>query len=251
MVVVGRGENVSNLFSGVAHCRYCGEKMRYRDEGQRSYLQCTKALRGMGCEKKVWNYKEFEKTFVDFVRDIPTEELTNTTTKETKLRTQVDAMKAQIAEHDAKLEALVDALDKVTSDTITRKIAERESQKAVDVATLEKLEQELLTIAKSTAGQDLQSASVHHLLTSYDKRSQYAQLLKSVVERVIIAPAGSAPIKNANHTVVVGEEIYEHVVSKKQTKVAGNDMDSPWFAIRLRNDPTHAKVFPGTVIMLD
>ena len=254
-----KGETKSNLFSSIARCAYCGSAMRFRDKGNgKSYLQCSQALRGNGCERTVWRYQDFEKTFADFVRDIPSEELDDAeATKATELRNQVEALRGRIVEHGEKLEALVEALedlrrDKINSPTIIAKIAEREKAKTDDAALLEKVEREITSLAKSTAGKDLQVHSVHSLLVGYDKRAHYAQLLSNVVERVIVAPAGSAPIKNAKHVLTVGKTAYEHVVGKKQTKTDG-DLDSPWFAIILRDDPSHVKVYgvPGTVVMLD
>jgi DNA invertase Pin-like site-specific DNA recombinase len=67
-----KGENISNLFSGIAHCAYCGSKMSYRNKatGKRSYLQCMKALRGLGCERTGWSYPDFEATFIKWVQEL-------------------------------------------------------------------------------------------------------------------------------------------------------------------------------------
>jgi len=246
-----KGENKSNLFSAVARCAYCGSAMRYRNKGTRSYLQCNKARRGLGCEKTVWNYKDFEKTFVDYVRAIPSEKLDNAeATKATELHNQREAVKGRIVEHGEKLEALVDALDKVNSPTIIAKIAAREKAKTDDMALLEKVEREIASLAKATDGKDLQASSVHPLLVNYEKRAHYAQLVENVVDKVIIAPAGSAPCKNIKSWYLVGDKPEEGKRNPKIDMKNHPGMQLPWFAIFLRDvQETQLYAAPGTVIV--
>src|SRR5262249_50869032 len=80
-----KGENISNLFSGVAFCSYCTSKMRYINKGSgNTYLVCSKALRGLGCERTGWSYPDFEKTFVDYVKDMPIVDIINADTQQQK-----------------------------------------------------------------------------------------------------------------------------------------------------------------------
>jgi Recombinase zinc beta ribbon domain/Recombinase len=62
-----KGEFVSNLFSGLARCAYCGGSMRFENKGPGpkggAYLVCDKIKRGLGCKNLRWRYKDFEASF--------------------------------------------------------------------------------------------------------------------------------------------------------------------------------------------
>ena len=80
-----KGETVSNLFSGLLKCGYCGGKMamvgtsakRRRNEvGEelprlgRKAIACQNAIKGLGCWAVQWGYSEFEISFLTFCKDI-------------------------------------------------------------------------------------------------------------------------------------------------------------------------------------
>jgi hypothetical protein len=72
-----KGRNVSNLFSGLATCAYCGSKMRFENKGPGpkggTYVVCDSARRGLKCEKTAWRYDHFEASFLAFVREVDLE----------------------------------------------------------------------------------------------------------------------------------------------------------------------------------
>ncbi|TPO05174.1 recombinase family protein [Mesorhizobium sp. B1-1-5] len=69
-----KGEFVSNLFSGLAKCAYCGSPMHYVNKGPGSkggtYLVCDKFQRGIGCSNNAWRYGHFEASFLTFVEEV-------------------------------------------------------------------------------------------------------------------------------------------------------------------------------------
>jgi DNA invertase Pin-like site-specific DNA recombinase len=80
-----KGKTVSNLFSGLLKCGYCGGGMtligssakRRKDEtGKalprlgRKAIACQNAIRGLGCWAVQWGYSEFETSFLNFCKDI-------------------------------------------------------------------------------------------------------------------------------------------------------------------------------------
>lgn len=74
-----RGERISNLFSGLAVCGYCGARMHYLNKGAPpkggSYLVCDAANRKAGCTIALWNYSDFETSFLTFVEELDLEPL--------------------------------------------------------------------------------------------------------------------------------------------------------------------------------
>ena len=70
-----KGKHLSNLFSGLAHCAYCSSPMRFINKGDRprgggQYLICDRAHRGLGCERRAWRYRDFEISFLTFVKEV-------------------------------------------------------------------------------------------------------------------------------------------------------------------------------------
>lgn len=69
-----QGERVSNLFSKIARCAYCGGPMRYENKGAGSkggqYLACDNAIRGNDCIGGRWKYEDLEASFLAFVEEV-------------------------------------------------------------------------------------------------------------------------------------------------------------------------------------
>lgn len=70
-----KGKYISNLFSGLIKCAYCGGSMgmggysKSMANGYRKvvkYVACQTARRGLGCHYKQWNYDELEKILLSF-----------------------------------------------------------------------------------------------------------------------------------------------------------------------------------------
>jgi hypothetical protein len=67
-----KGRNFTNLFSSIAVCAYCEAKLKFRNRGPNGgvSLTCEAALRGLSCDATTWRYKDFETSFLTFVREL-------------------------------------------------------------------------------------------------------------------------------------------------------------------------------------
>jgi len=67
-----RGEMISNLFSRVANCAYCGARMAFEHKDTNTNrLVCNGARSGStSCERVGWRYGHFETSFLTFVREL-------------------------------------------------------------------------------------------------------------------------------------------------------------------------------------
>jgi DNA invertase Pin-like site-specific DNA recombinase len=76
--VAGRGRRLVNMFSGIARCGGCGEKMTFRGKGEKiradgskvneDYLVCDSYQRGRGCKSKLhFNYLVWETAVLNAV----------------------------------------------------------------------------------------------------------------------------------------------------------------------------------------
>jgi len=76
---VSKGKYLSNLFSGLLRCGYCGGSMvmgghvnKKADGSKRraKYVACSNARRGLGCRFIQWDYSELELQIIRFCRSV-------------------------------------------------------------------------------------------------------------------------------------------------------------------------------------
>lgn len=74
-----RGEKVSNLFSKLLRCGYCGGKMYYADKGKKGgpIIRCERATRRLDCVCINWHYKHFETAVLSFLRELDLTSITS------------------------------------------------------------------------------------------------------------------------------------------------------------------------------
>lgn len=67
----GKTGKVSNLFTGLARCGYCGQNMVYQNKGNGlQYLICSASQYSKDCERISFNYSDFEKSFLEYCNEI-------------------------------------------------------------------------------------------------------------------------------------------------------------------------------------
>jgi DNA-binding CsgD family transcriptional regulator len=62
-----KGRLITNLFSRLPTCSYCGSRMKFHSKGQAKSLVCQAVLEGTGCYRFGWSYSNFESSFFDFL----------------------------------------------------------------------------------------------------------------------------------------------------------------------------------------
>ena len=76
-----KGPTYANLFSGFARCAYCDSSMVYENKGPGTrggtYLVCSDARRHRGCLSTRWRYRDFEASFLSFVRELDIDSIVN------------------------------------------------------------------------------------------------------------------------------------------------------------------------------
>lgn len=76
-----KGPGFANLFSGLATCAYCHSPMKFENKGPGAkggtYLICDSAKRQLGCYATRWKYKDFEASFLAFVRELDVDSIVN------------------------------------------------------------------------------------------------------------------------------------------------------------------------------
>ncbi len=187
----------SNLFTGVAKCGSCGGSMIYHqvfnkgDGPNWTYLVCSNSKSRLGCKERSWNYKNFEKDFVEFIRELDFAKV-NTATDSTsisKLQSEVAAAEGELTDIEKKLAKLVNiifgsdnppktilnAIATLEEENIAKEAAAAKAQEKLDV------EQSQINNFKRSNG-DLQDiiAACHDI----DKRFKIQQEIRDKIKRI-------------------------------------------------------------------
>jgi hypothetical protein len=63
-----KGKYITNLFSNLLTCAYCGGPIKFYSNGPDKSLICVKVFEKIGCFRTAWSCRDFENSFFDFVR---------------------------------------------------------------------------------------------------------------------------------------------------------------------------------------
>ena len=194
-----KGPFVSNLFSGLAKCAYCGSSMWFEQKGASprggAYLVCDKVKRGLDCGNVRWRYEDFEAAFLFFVQELELQSLLLENDKQNQITVTIQVLQGQLAilrEQQEKTYALHLENSSPTS-FVGRKLAGIDQQ-------IREIEAEIARAAaaqqaiKSDAGRFNESKDEIKTLIerlqnttndeAYQLRAQVASALRSLVKRV-------------------------------------------------------------------
>lgn len=202
-----RGLFVSNLFSGLAKCAYCGSNMVFADKGRGPkggrYLTCTASRRGGECKSRGWRYDDFEASFLTFVNELDLASILNDGSDAQQrqlLRKSIDSLIGQRDELRFERSRIFELLKRpeLSTDYVVGRLAECERNlKAVDQqidserATLSRVEQSSAEIGRSDMHMLLRRMADKENSDVYRTRATIASRLNSLVEGIYLAPLGS------------------------------------------------------------
>ena len=232
-----KGANISNLFSHLAKCAYCNSYMRFVNKGGPrggTYLICDAAQRGLNCEKTGWRYKQFEASFLAFVKELDLESLVRSesdSSRRTDLDNGIAALRGKLASLEEQRERTFELFAKsgLAADFVAQKLQELERERLQVVNSLAEKERERDELSSDLSAfyesKEQLKALLDRLQQSegedvYKLRAQISSRLKSLVSDIFVAPLGSAPLTRKsikflkkNHPVD-GLDVAEHLKSK-------------------------------------
>jgi hypothetical protein len=62
-----KGEHITNLFSGLTRCFYCGSPVKFHSNAGAKSLICSRVIDNAGCIRSAWSYKDFESAVLQFL----------------------------------------------------------------------------------------------------------------------------------------------------------------------------------------
>jgi DNA invertase Pin-like site-specific DNA recombinase len=200
-----KGEQVSNLFTHIAKCDYCGEPMRFVNKGRGpkggTYLKCAKSISGRGCIETSWRYSDFEKSFLYFTSEIDLDMLFRASSLNSE-RQAIEARSVEISEriHDAeaKRERIFETIQQSIHSTsyLSKKIDEIQieiDQLEADLSSLKSS----IPIERASISSDELRDKIKQLQegqhANYRDRAAVSARLRELIKSLSIAVKGREP----------------------------------------------------------
>ncbi len=215
-----KGETVSNLFSGLLKCGYCGGGMtligssakRRKDEAGeplprlgRKAIGCNNGKRGISCWCVQWGYLEFETSFLNFCKDIELAKLVD------KLDEDSQSAKLELEERKRALEEEILALVKRASNlseaiaemglskVLKDSLAKAEIEIAGKQSLLEKLEEDIQTAQAVKVRDSVHAKELKEAITKIGSlppaelflfRLSLSEHIRNLIKEITVFPAG-------------------------------------------------------------
>lgn len=213
---VSKGNNLSNLFSGLLRCGYCGGPMNmsgyshWRKKGvhkEVKFIGCSNARRGLGCKFIKWEYPDLERLILQFCKGVDFAKVLGVDRKSEKnindAILNVERIKLAIQDLESRNQSLLNALEqsgqidppqlildrmkdnetKLVSLRGEKKLAEDDvllqTNSRIDVAVQQNLIVELLSQLENLKDTEL------HLL-----RIRLSEAVKKVITKIVTYPGG-------------------------------------------------------------
>ncbi|MET3693491.1 hypothetical protein ABID43_003041 [Methylobacterium goesingense] len=226
-----KGKYVTNLFSKVASCAYCGAPMRIRASGNRAkdhlYLVCDRGRRGAGCFTTRWRYDHFEASFLTFVRelDLASLESRSDPSEEAALLESESLLSETIRQNEEKRENLLELIlgRNERSEFLDEKLKELEcsiyewTRELSDTKRLiSNLREEKYKFSESKekiAELVIQAQNADDP-SNYRLRSAIASRLSSLISELVLANAGGRPITSDTIDLICSESLIRSGVDR-------------------------------------
>lgn len=264
------GLQLSNLFTKIASCAYCGERMHFENKGAQQkgglYLVCGAHIRGKGCYAKRWRYEDFETTFLAVVEELDLGSLFTTddeASKRSKLESEVQSLNGELLIAQQQQEAtfrLAMQPGLENSVFMGKKLAEYDAR-MLELASAITAKRAELDLSSEIANQYYESKNQIRDVVSrirnkqgddvYKERAQIVARLKSLIVRLDVASRGAVPFRERaaqflkNHMETsegdVGDAdvVLNHILSPTQ------NVDRRYFSVQFR-DGSFRVVYPSS-----
>jgi DNA invertase Pin-like site-specific DNA recombinase len=246
---VSKGKNLTNLFSGLVRCGYCGGPMgigsyyNTRKDGTKKevkHLSCTDARRGLGCKCIQWNYTDFENLVLRFCKEVDLAQVLRVDLNaEDEINTvlqRLEGIKLEIAAVNARNEALVNALEAVEQAEPPKLIFDRLRANETKLANLlderRLAEEEVAKLNNSRVDAAVQSNLIVDLLEQLETlegnelhllRIRLSEAIKRVVTKIVTFPGGrwytEEEIETYQRDLIASDEFDEDTIQAMCAKL--------------------------------
>jgi DNA invertase Pin-like site-specific DNA recombinase/uncharacterized protein YdcH (DUF465 family) len=213
---VSKGNNLSNLFSGLLRCGYCGGSMnmggysKARANGIRKvakYIACSNARRGMSCKYIQWEYTDFEKMVLRFCKAVDFAQVLgvnqNAESEINNAILRLENIKQDILDVEGRNQSLLDVLEKADQGDPPRVIMSRLMANEASIVRLidekKQVEDEIMRLTNSRVDAAVQQNLIIELLQQLESlegndlhllRIRLSETIKRVITKIVTFPGG-------------------------------------------------------------
>lgn len=258
-----KGPGYTNLFTGLARCAYCKKTIAFENKGSGtrggSYLVCSDAQRGLGCEAARWRYQDFETSFLAFVEELDLESIINSNEdaeRRKRLESELAAISGELSSVKQLMEKTYELLSTGGSTEFVsgklRELTDRQSDLAhrLSAKEAEQLEFNARDSRFYSSREDIKNLVAELQKPASDEtyklRAQIAARLKVLVETLLVAPQGDLPKmkRNIEQLLELNDSSVADVIAHMQQVAAHPDQSRRYFAVGFRDAAVRA-VFPA------
>lgn len=213
---VSKGKNLSNLFSGLLRCGYCGGAMNMggyshvRANGRKSegkYIACSSARRGLGCNFVQWDYHDLEQLVLRFCKVVDLAQVLgvnrNAEAEINNAMRRLESIKLEIADVSVRNESLLDALEKAEEGVPPQLIIDRlrayETKRNDLQVDKQQAEEEIMRLTNSRVDAAVQQNLILELQQQLETlegselhllRIRLSEAIKRVITKIVTFPGG-------------------------------------------------------------
>ena len=213
---VSKGKHLSNLFSGLLRCGYCGGSMvmggyvNKKSDGSKreaKYVACSNARRGLGCRFVQWDYSELELQIIRFCRSVDFAAVlgrnSSSSAEIEEAQKKVINIDEEIASCESNLKKLVAAIESCESEapqSLVKRISEIEVRLNNLKSEKEIAERNAIRLASDAATQSRQHNAIVELIEQlqildgsklHDLRIRLSERIKRAITQIQLFPVGS------------------------------------------------------------
>jgi DNA invertase Pin-like site-specific DNA recombinase len=206
----GQTGKISNLFSHIVKCGYCGGSFAYIDKGDSpkggQYLICDKARRGLGCCKTSVKYSETERLVLTYCKGLHTQDILdkNDETAINLLKMKNEGIIGELISINKQIENIADSIttteDKRVREILEKRMTERLNKQESLKQAKDNLQQKIDAESRSFESVQLTLDSQKELMSLLEKekigkkiidlRLRLRNEIRKLIDRIVIYPAG-------------------------------------------------------------
>lgn len=213
---VSKGKQLSNLFSGLLRCGYCGgpmnmggntKKLASGKSSERKHLSCSNARRGIKCNYIQWSYDDFEPLVLRFCKAVDLSQVLGVDHRgEIELNSEMqrhERIKQEITQVNNRNQSLLDFLESGSLTEPPKLIIDRLKENEAKLSSLKEqqklLGEKILQMTNSRVDASVQQNLIVVLLEQLETlggdelhllRIRLSEAIKRVIRKIVTYPGG-------------------------------------------------------------
>ena len=276
---VSKGKQLSNLFSGLLRCGYCGGPLNMGGNKknlangvvkERKHLSCSNARRGVKCTYIQWGYDDFEPLVLKFCKAVDLSQVLGVDRRgEIELNAEMqryERIKQEIIEVNNRNQALLDVLESASLAEPSQLILDRMKANETKLGSLKEeqkqSEENILRLTNSRVDASVQQNLIVALLQQLETldgdelhllRIRLSEAIKRVIKKITIYPGGrwysEEEIENYRRDLIASDEFDDETIKAMCSKLdAKPNKKNRMLTLEFRNGEHRTVLSSGKVL---